>query len=105
MWFGKAVEDFNRGIQEAGSNAPQLIASTSNGFTSMFFCTLEPERTISHPCSGLGRLRVLCCSCHLCFDPATRNSRWQVLVIRKLYVFKLTVILILIAHVDNSYTL
>ncbi|KAF8507072.1 hypothetical protein F5888DRAFT_66989 [Russula emetica] len=33
MWFGKAVEDFNRGIQEAGNNAPQLIASTSNGFT------------------------------------------------------------------------
>lgn len=35
MWFGKAVDDFNRGIQEAGNNAPQLIASTSNGFTSM----------------------------------------------------------------------
>jgi len=33
MWFGKAVEDFNRGIQEAGNNAPQLIAATSNGFT------------------------------------------------------------------------
>jgi hypothetical protein len=38
MWFGKAVEDFNRGIQEAGNNAPQLIAATSNGFTSMLFC-------------------------------------------------------------------
>jgi hypothetical protein len=88
MWFGKAVEDFNRGIQEAGNNAPQLIAATSNGFTSMFFCTPEPKRTISHPCSGLGRLRVLCRSCHLCFGPATRNSRWQVLVIRRLYVFK-----------------
>lgn len=33
MWFGKAVEDFNKGIQEAGNNAPQLIAATSNGFT------------------------------------------------------------------------
>lgn len=33
MWFGKAVEDFNRGIQEAGNNAPQLIAATSNAFT------------------------------------------------------------------------
>ncbi|KAI0283302.1 hypothetical protein BGY98DRAFT_718463 [Russula aff. rugulosa BPL654] len=33
MWFGKAVEDFNRSIQEAGSNGPQLIAATGNGFT------------------------------------------------------------------------
>ncbi|KAH9944409.1 uncharacterized protein BXZ73DRAFT_39964 [Epithele typhae] len=32
MWFGKAVEDFNRDIFEQGSNAPQLIASTANGF-------------------------------------------------------------------------
>ena len=86
MWFGKAVEDFNRGIQEAGNNAPQLIAATSNGFTSMFFY-FEPKRTISHSCSGLGRLRVLCRSCDLCFSPATRNSWWQVLVIRRLYVF------------------
>ena len=34
MWFGKAVEDFNRDISEEGSSAPQLIASTSNGFIS-----------------------------------------------------------------------
>ncbi|KAA1472594.1 hypothetical protein DENSPDRAFT_191312 [Dentipellis sp. KUC8613] len=33
MWFGKAVEDFNRAIQEAGKSAPQLVASTNNGFT------------------------------------------------------------------------
>ncbi|KAH9982502.1 hypothetical protein BGW80DRAFT_1433862 [Lactifluus volemus] len=33
MWFGKAVEDFNTGIAQGGSNAPQLIAQTSNGFT------------------------------------------------------------------------
>ncbi|KAI0651819.1 hypothetical protein C8Q79DRAFT_935017 [Trametes meyenii] len=32
MWFGKAVEDFNRDISKAGSDAPQLIAATSNGF-------------------------------------------------------------------------
>ncbi|RPD82584.1 hypothetical protein L226DRAFT_607687 [Lentinus tigrinus ALCF2SS1-7] len=32
MWFGKAVEDFNRDITEDGSGAPQLVASTSNGF-------------------------------------------------------------------------
>ena len=77
IWFGNAVEDFNRSIQEAGSNGPQLIAATGNGFTSMFFCTPEPKHTISHPCSGLGRLRVLCSFCHQCFDPATRNIRWQ----------------------------
>ena len=34
MWFGKAVEDFNTGIAEAGSGGPQLIASTTNGFVS-----------------------------------------------------------------------
>ncbi|KAI0757029.1 hypothetical protein C8Q80DRAFT_1131739 [Daedaleopsis nitida] len=32
MWFGKAVEDFNRSIFKDGSDAPQLIAATSNGF-------------------------------------------------------------------------
>jgi hypothetical protein len=45
----------------------------------MFFSTHWPKRTISHPCSGLGRLRVLWCSCHVCFGPATCNSRWQVI--------------------------
>ncbi len=34
MWFGKAVEDFNRAISKDGSDAPQLIAATSNGFVS-----------------------------------------------------------------------
>ncbi|KAI0283300.1 hypothetical protein BGY98DRAFT_1183960 [Russula aff. rugulosa BPL654] len=33
IWFGNAVDDFNRSIQEAGSNGPQLIAATGNGFT------------------------------------------------------------------------
>ncbi|KAI0257522.1 hypothetical protein BJV78DRAFT_1278032 [Lactifluus subvellereus] len=33
MWFGKAVEDFNKAITHGGSNAPHLIAQTSNGFT------------------------------------------------------------------------
>ncbi|KAI8995599.1 hypothetical protein BD414DRAFT_479982 [Trametes punicea] len=32
MWFGKAIEDFNDDISKAGSDAPQLIAATSNGF-------------------------------------------------------------------------
>ena len=34
MWFTKAVDDFNDDIKKNGSNAPQLIASTSNGFIS-----------------------------------------------------------------------
>jgi len=33
MWFGKAVEDFNKAIQEGGNNAPHLIAQISNSFT------------------------------------------------------------------------
>ncbi|KAI0029628.1 hypothetical protein K488DRAFT_80076 [Vararia minispora EC-137] len=32
MWFGKAVEDFNRSISELGGNGPKIAASTSNGF-------------------------------------------------------------------------
>jgi len=32
MWFGKAVEDFNKAISDEGSSGPQLIANTSNGF-------------------------------------------------------------------------
>jgi len=39
MWFGKAVEDFNRAIIEGGTNAPQLIAQLSNGFTSTCSCS------------------------------------------------------------------
>lgn len=34
MWFTKAVDDFNDDIKKNGSSAPQLIASTSNGFIS-----------------------------------------------------------------------
>jgi len=33
MWFGKAVEDFNNAIVKGGTDAPQLIAQISNGFT------------------------------------------------------------------------
>ncbi|KAI0322715.1 hypothetical protein OF83DRAFT_1048815 [Amylostereum chailletii] len=33
MWFGKAVEDFNKAISKGGDGAPELVASTSNGFT------------------------------------------------------------------------
>jgi len=32
MWFTKAVDDFNDDIKKTGSDAPQLIAATSNGF-------------------------------------------------------------------------
>ncbi|OSD03464.1 hypothetical protein PYCCODRAFT_1434367 [Trametes coccinea BRFM310] len=32
MWFGKAIDDFNSDISKEGSDAPQLIAATSNGF-------------------------------------------------------------------------
>jgi len=32
MWFWKAVDDFNNDISKLGSGAPQLIATTSNGF-------------------------------------------------------------------------
>ncbi|OJT12945.1 hypothetical protein TRAPUB_10510 [Trametes pubescens] len=37
MWFGKAVEDFNRDISKEGADAPQLIAATSNGFISTYY--------------------------------------------------------------------
>jgi hypothetical protein len=47
MWFGKAVEDFNTAIVEAGSNAPQLIAQLSNGFTSTFFCSIRLDLAVS----------------------------------------------------------
>ena len=50
MWFGKAVEDFNRDISEEGSNAPQLIAATSNGFISQYltgFSALTEKLTVS----------------------------------------------------------
>lgn len=34
MYFGKAANDFNQSIQGQGENGPQLIANTSNAFTS-----------------------------------------------------------------------
>ncbi|KAI0348000.1 hypothetical protein BDW22DRAFT_1350129 [Trametopsis cervina] len=36
MWFGKAVEDFNNLILKGGSNSPQLVANTSNGFVMIY---------------------------------------------------------------------
>jgi len=33
MLLGKSVDDFNAGISSLGSGAPQLIASSGNGFT------------------------------------------------------------------------
>ncbi|KZV71321.1 hypothetical protein PENSPDRAFT_577999 [Peniophora sp. CONT] len=36
MWFGKAVEDFNTSISEAGNGGPQLVAATSNGFIMVY---------------------------------------------------------------------
>ena len=37
MWFGKAIEDFNKSIQRMGDNGPQLIAADGNAFTSESF--------------------------------------------------------------------
>ena len=91
MWFGKAVEDFNNAITKGGTDAPQLIAQLSNGFTSTFFfppASILP--TFSH-CSGMGGLCVLCSPCHLCFGPTTRCGRWQ--VIQKCLVIKCRTIL------------
>ena len=34
MWFGKAIDDFNAGIESQGADGPQLVASVGNGFTS-----------------------------------------------------------------------
>jgi len=33
MWYGKAVDDFNAAILQAGSSGPQILASIENGFT------------------------------------------------------------------------
>ncbi|KAF5374846.1 hypothetical protein D9758_000252 [Tetrapyrgos nigripes] len=33
MWFGKAVQDFNRSVASQGSEGPELIASDGNAFT------------------------------------------------------------------------
>lgn len=37
MWFGKAIDDFNKSIVAQGKNGPELIASAGNGFTSACF--------------------------------------------------------------------
>ena len=80
MWFGKAVEDFNNAIVKGGTNAPQLIAQISNGFTSAsFFPPGSILPSFSHPFSGMGGLCVLCRPCHLCFGPPSRYGRWQVI--------------------------
>jgi len=34
MWFGKAVQDFNRSVSSQGNDGPELIASDGNAFTS-----------------------------------------------------------------------
>lgn len=77
MWFGKAVEDFNRDISKGGSDAPQLIAATSNGFVSTYIslhATLVMCLTIVT--SGLGRLCVL--RCPGCVRPCEAACRcWQ----------------------------
>ncbi|KAL4243476.1 hypothetical protein ABKN59_001176 [Abortiporus biennis] len=36
MWFGKAVEDFNKAIIQGGQSAPSLVANTSNGFVMVY---------------------------------------------------------------------
>ena len=36
MWFAKAIDDFNKNIVSGGKNAPELIATTGNGFTSEY---------------------------------------------------------------------
>jgi len=51
MWFGKAVEDFNNAIVKGGTNAPQLIAQISNGFTSASFFRLAQSYHPSHTLS------------------------------------------------------
>ncbi|KAK7463607.1 hypothetical protein VKT23_005548 [Stygiomarasmius scandens] len=33
MWFGKAVQDFNRSVSSQGNDGPELIASDGNAFT------------------------------------------------------------------------
>lgn len=75
MWFGKAVEDFNRAITEGQSTA-QLIANTSNGFTSAYSSNSLSD-LLADPQffarSGLGRLRVLRRPVDLCSCQASRH--------------------------------
>lgn len=63
MYFGKAADDFNQSIQGQGVNGPQLIANTSNAFTSkLSFEASGPRLDVHHHASGLGWLCVFCCA-------------------------------------------
>lgn len=68
--MGKAVEDFNKDITEGNSSA-ELIAYTSNGFTSenfLFILRLDqvvPYGLISLSFSDLGGILVSRCPSHL----------------------------------------
>ena len=60
MWFGKAVNDFNAGIQSQGSQAPQLVADTGNAFTSVYIHDGYMQMNILTGLrSGLGCIRLL----------------------------------------------
>lgn len=76
MWFGKAVEDFNKTIIAAGANSQQLVAETSNGFTSTSrLPRAQPFSVlifVSH--SDLGRICVLCCPACIFTRQAARCS-------------------------------
>jgi hypothetical protein len=42
MWFGKAADDFNQTVSNAGDSAPDLMAATGNAFISTFrLCSLN----------------------------------------------------------------
>ena len=47
MWYGKAVDDFNAAILQAGSSGPQILASIENGFTSMSYFPRSPSFFLS----------------------------------------------------------
>lgn len=46
MWFGKAADDFNAGLEAMGDAAPSLLATIGNGFTSTY-CRLVTTPTFS----------------------------------------------------------
>lgn len=41
MWFGKAADDFNLGIEALGDSAPSIVAEIGNGFTSTSFSSMN----------------------------------------------------------------
>lgn len=74
MWMGKAIEDFNKDITEGNSSA-ELIAATSNGFTSGVFFRVSTKYRMNSPVSpfsDLGGILVLRCPSHLCSGEAPR---------------------------------